>query len=349
MVTVDYLLTKDGNIKKNVKIAYNEVLTNVVEKDKEKLLIGMPAFVNAHVHSADYSLLGNAYGKNTSELVGRNGIKTKWLKKASEKQTKKNISSFLKENLKKGVYTVIDFREGGISGAKIAKNVAQEFDLNYLILGRTPDPKEISALAESVDGIGIPDAIRWPRKDIEEIVEEAHNHNLITAMHVAETRKVQKEFLQREGETDTEFAIDLGIDLLVHLTNANKWDLREVKRSTSYAVFSPRTNMLLEAQFPPVEEFLRDNIPFLLGTDNAFLNSPNMLREIDFTARTIKHKQPRYLKQLINSATNISPINKTLMKRNSKRKLKQKFIVIEAPEYINKDTIYEWLALHAEI
>ena len=100
------------------------------------------------------------------------GAKSKILKNTSPE----NLANFMKNTchsmIHKGITTFVDFREGGIDGVILLKNVLSEVPIRSIILGRiesyhetaeirknSPFPKEktdeLITLLQKSDGIGI--------------------------------------------------------------------------------------------------------------------------------------------------------------------------------------------------
>ncbi len=265
----------------------------------------------------------------------------------SETELKETVKAFMKKSEAEGSLVIFDFREGGIKGSRIAREVAEEKNIQAFILGRTQKVRELWELRKWADGIGIPDATRWPRKTIEELVEQAKSLDMFTAIHVSETKESRNRFLEREGESDIEFALDLDIDMLVHLTHATQRDLESVIRSEAIPVFCPRSNGFLSNGIPPVLEFIRKDSPFLLGTDNAFISSPNIFREADYLARIVEEKKAEYLKRIFQAITGTHP---KLIERFAKRFpiLKHdRYLVLAYPADLDKEDLISWVILHA--
>ncbi len=347
---VDFLVDRKGAIHEQFEVETPMVLRETrIPTLKDKRLIAIPAFVNGHVHSADFKLIGQGYGKNTSELVGSKGLKKELLSRMPIVEQKHAIKRFIRKSIAEGSFIIFDFREGGLEGSRIAREAIEEEEeeVQYFVLGRTSDIDEITKIRNWADGIGIPDATRWTRHAIEKMVERAKDLDLFTAIHVSETKKTRNKFLEREGESDIEFSLDLGIDMLVHLTHATQRDLELLLRSEAIPVFCPRSNLFLSNGVPPVSRFLEKNAPFLLGTDNAFISSPNLFREADFLARITKEKKEEYLQQIFQALTGTHP---KLVDRLSKRlpafRHKQ-YLILNYPNELDKEDLFAWVVLHA--
>ena len=94
-------------------------------------------------------------------------------------------------------------------------------------------------------------------------------------------------------------------DQLVHLTNPKNNDLELVSKSDTNVVVCPRANATLNVGVCRLNEMLNMGIRPLLGTDNVMLNSPNMLRELEFTLKLMSVYYKSYInpQQLLQMAT----------------------------------------------
>ena len=79
-------------------------------------------------------------------------------------------------------------------------------------------------------------------------------------------------------------AVDLDPDFLVHMVHAEELHLDRVADSEIPVVVCPRSNLVTGVGAPPVAD-LAERTTVALGTDNVFLNSPSMFREMAFTAK----------------------------------------------------------------
>jgi cytosine/adenosine deaminase-related metal-dependent hydrolase len=72
-------------------------------------------------------------------------------------------------------------------------------------------------------------------------------------------------------------------DFVVHMTNATENEMSLVAKSGTGVVICPRANGVLGAGIPKVAQMLRQDCLVAIGTDNVMLNSPDILRELDYT------------------------------------------------------------------
>jgi cytosine/adenosine deaminase-related metal-dependent hydrolase len=101
------------------------------------------------------------------------------------------------------------------------------------------------------------------------------------------TREAGKLFGIHAGEVDSADinpALDLEPDFLVHMTHAKDLHMERVADSEIPVAVCPRSNIVTGVGRPPIEA-LAERTTVALGTDNVFLNSPSMFREMAFTAK----------------------------------------------------------------
>ena len=172
---LDFVSNTDVKIQNKIfKKIQPQIKPSIKEKvlDCEGLLL-IPGFINAHTHIADS--IGKDVTLNSSvdeKIHPVFGIKSKILKNTSQE----NLSNFMRNTchsmIRKGITTFVDFREGGIDGVVLLKNVLSDIPLRSIILGRTefyqtpseikknsPFPREkikdLTILLKKCDGLGI--------------------------------------------------------------------------------------------------------------------------------------------------------------------------------------------------
>jgi cytosine/adenosine deaminase-related metal-dependent hydrolase len=75
--------------------------------------------------------------------------------------------------------------------------------------------------------------------------------------------------------------MDLDPDFLVHMVHPEPLHLERLDDEATPVVVCPRSNLVTDVGVPPIRELL-DRTTVALGTDNVFLNSPSMFREMEF-------------------------------------------------------------------
>jgi cytosine/adenosine deaminase-related metal-dependent hydrolase len=71
-------------------------------------------------------------------------------------------------------------------------------------------------------------------------------------------------------------------DFVVHMTNATENEISLVAKNGTGVVICPRANGVLGAGIPKIAQMLRQGCLLAIGTDNVMLNSPDILREMDY-------------------------------------------------------------------
>jgi cytosine/adenosine deaminase-related metal-dependent hydrolase len=225
-----------------------------------------PAFVNAHTHVGDSIAKEAGKGLSLEELVtAPDGLQHRLLRDAGRGELVAAMERSLSFMERSGTGAFVEFREGGVEGVRAIREALAGSDLESVILGReTTDAMELS------DGFGASGA----------------NDSEFGAERRA-TRDAGKLFGIHAGEVDSSDinpALDLDPDFLVHMVQAEDLHLERVADSEIPVVVCPRSNIVIDAGRPPVEE-LTERTTVALGTDNVMLNSPSMFREMAFTAK----------------------------------------------------------------
>jgi len=225
-----------------------------------------PAFVNAHTHVGDSIAKEAGAGLSLTELVAPpDGLKHRLLREADRATLVRAMGRSLSYMEASGTGTCIDFREGGVDGVTAIQEALWGRDIDGVVLGR----ETVDAM-EAGDGFGASGA-----KDA-----------AFGAKRRA-TREAGKLFGIHAGEVDSADinpALDLDPDFLVHMVHAEELHLERVADSEVPVVVCPRSNLVTGVGQPPVEA-LCERTTVALGTDNVFLNSPSMFREMALTAK----------------------------------------------------------------
>lgn len=290
-----------------------------------------PTFINSHTHIGDSIIPDEGYGLSLDEMVKPpNGVKHVALSNASDTEIIESMKIAMWEMVKSGVSHFIDYREGGIKGVRLLKKASKDIPIKPIILGRddsfygdNPDLRDVkiavNKLLDICDGIA-PSGFGEISNDVAElIVEECRNRNKISSIHTAESKEAQLNSLKKFNQTEIKRAITAGFDQIVHSTNPMKNDLELIAESNTNLVLCPRANSTLSVGVAPIPEILEKSIKPVIGSDNYMLNSPNILRELEFTIKLIPaiyNKSIDPVNLLKMATTNIcrSPINNVICK-----------------------------------
>jgi cytosine/adenosine deaminase-related metal-dependent hydrolase len=276
-----------------------------------------PSFINGHVHIGDSIIKDEGYGLTLAEMVKPpNGVKHVALSNAEDDELVDAMSQSMWDMVRSGTTHFIDYREGGIKGVKLLRKASEDIPIKPIILGRDDsfygdDPdlgkvkKAIRKLLKVADGIA-PSGFGEITSEVAQIItEECAKQGKISSIHVAESESNQIESLNNENITEVAKGVKYNFAQLVHLTNPKANDLQLVADSNQNVVVCPRANATLNVGVAPLSKmFDLDYMP-LLGTDNVMLNSPNMLREMEFTLKLMSVYYKRYInpKELVKMAT----------------------------------------------
>lgn len=274
------ILTENGFEKGYIGFERNKILergkTNPSKKPVAKGLI-CPLFINAHTHIGDSFVKQKkiTLPKNLEKLVAPpNGLKYKLLKEVSEKEIIGGMEKSIDTMQKTGTKHFYDFREGGIMGICQLKAALDLWKTSASILSRPEklcyDKNEIDLLLKNSDGIGLSSILDWDYSELEKIAKDTKKKNKIFAIHASERIR-----------EDIDLVLDLKPDFLIHMIQANKSDLEIVKDSNIPIVVCPRSNNFFGIK-TNLELFKKAGVKLIFGTDNAMINSPNILDEIVF-------------------------------------------------------------------
>ena len=276
-----------------------------------------PSFINGHIHIGDSIIKDEGYGLSLSEMVKPpNGVKHIALANASDDELKEAMKKSMMEMIDSGTTHFIDYREGGIKGVKLLKEASKDLPIKPIILGRDDsfygdDPdlgkvkKAIQKLLKVADGIA-PSGFGEITSEVANLItQECSKQGKISSIHVAESESNQIESLNKSKLTEVAKGVKSHFSQLVHLTNPKADDLDQVSKSAQNVVVCPRANATLNVGVAPLNKMLDLNIKPLLGTDNVMLNSPNMLRELEFTLKIMSIYYKRYInpQELLKMAT----------------------------------------------
>lgn len=256
----------------------------------------MPGLINAHTHVADSIGKDIAAGHRLDARVHPVfGAKKKILQKSTPEHLKAFIRNSAVSMMKKGIVAFADFREDGPEGVKLLKEAVAGLPIKCVVLGRAShysDPKGAAGLPdeaveqakrvlEAADGLGISGANENTDAALAQYRELAGKK--IAAIHAAESRETAEFSKSSTGRSEVDRIIEhLKPDFLVHMTNAAEGEISLAAKSGTGIVVCPRANGVLGAGIPRVAQMLRQGCLVAIGTDNVMLNSPDLLRELDY-------------------------------------------------------------------
>ena len=256
----------------------------------------IPGLINAHTHIADSIGKDIAAGSKLDARVHPVfGVKKKILENSRPEHLKAFIRSSAISMMRKGIVAFADFREGGPEGIGLLREAVAGLPIKCIALGRVDhysSPKDSAGLppeamekAKEVlklaDGLGISGANENTDASLLQYRQLAGKKLL--AIHAAESKETI-EFSRAHTDTSEVDRImeHMKPDFLVHMTNATDNEISLVAKSGAGIVVCPRANGVLGAGIPRVASMLKQGCLVALGTDNVMLNSPDLLRELDY-------------------------------------------------------------------
>jgi cytosine/adenosine deaminase-related metal-dependent hydrolase len=328
---------KDGIIKEAKGGPYRgdrKQIHNSTIFDAEGFLI-TPGFINAHTH------IGDSLGKDVAVDSGLDarvnpiyGAKQKILQSKPD-FLKTFIRGSALSMLKKGITTFADFREGGPEGVRLLKDAISGLPIKCVVFGRVEYyvdirslnsngtfseeslPKSALQTASDVldisDGLGISGAnensdesLQQYRKLIRTKNKSATDKKLLTAIHAAESENTVKLSRSLTGKTEVARIMrHLKPDIIIHMTHATKNDISSVSKKRIGVVVCPRANGIVGAGIPRVGKMLELGCIIGIGSDNVMLNSPDILRELDYLWKASRSVERRFLsaREILKMAT----------------------------------------------
>jgi cytosine/adenosine deaminase-related metal-dependent hydrolase len=132
---------------------------------------------------------------------------------------------------------------------------------------------------------------------LSELHDRVKGASRLLAVHVSESPEYRSISLGRTGTGDVDRVLRfLRPDFVVHLTDAVPGELDRLAAAGMAAVVCPRIQGVMGLGVPRFDLMMERGMTVALGTDNLFLSSPDMLREVDYSSRVIRalRKEPRF-------------------------------------------------------
>lgn len=287
-----YVEIESGRIKSTGSGSYK----GAAKRLNAKGFLIMPGLINAHTHVADSIGKDIAAGHRLNARVHPVfGAKNKILQKSQPEHLKAFIRNSAISMMKKGIVAFADFREGGPEGVELLKEATAGLPIKCVALGRTShygSPKDAAGLSPGAveqarrvlkmsDGLGISGANE--NTDAALAQYRQLGGKKLVAIHAAESRETVEFSKEHTNRSEVDRIMEhLKPDFVVHMTNATEGEISLVAKSGTGIVVCPRANGVLGAGMPRVAQMLRQGCLVAIGTDNVMLNSPDILRELDY-------------------------------------------------------------------
>ncbi len=274
------ILTQNGFQKGYIGITQDGTITQGKGSAPEKPLakgIIIPTFINAHTHIGDSFIRTKKIKlpRDVEKLVAPpNGLKHTLLETATEKEIITGMEQTIQDMMDLGISSFCDFRENGIKGVHQLKTALKNKKIASIILSRplhmNYDKKEVDTLLENSDGIGLSSISDWEYSEIEKIAKHTKQKKKKIVLHASEAIR-----------EDIDAILDLKPDFLIHMVKATESDLIRIKEENIPLVLCPRSNAFFHLKIN-LELMKKSGIDLMLGTDNAMINTPNILEEMHF-------------------------------------------------------------------
>ncbi|MFX1489073.1 MAG: amidohydrolase family protein [Promethearchaeota archaeon] len=283
------LIGEDLELKKNVSLELDDYgkIRHISHEEPEENLqplrgdhstLMIPGLINSHMHIGDSFAKEYGFNKELSEIVAPPfGLKHKLLRQTSREVKIKGIESAIFEMLSNGITCFIDFREEGVEGVNLLRDVLNHLSINCLIYGRFLDESEIDSIFELADGLGLASYKQISKNNKKYVFESKHNSKKMIACHCAENNR-------DPHLLDDMFNDDL-VDVIIHGTKFITEDLFEIQKKEKALVLCPRCNGYFGVGFPPITEIVKLKIPISLGTDNVMVNNIDLFEEMRYLYR----------------------------------------------------------------
>jgi cytosine/adenosine deaminase-related metal-dependent hydrolase len=311
-----YIEIENGKIRSTAAGSYK----GFGKKLDAKGFMVIPGFINAHTHIADSIGKDIAAGQRLDARVHPVfGAKKKILQKSLPEHLKSFIRNSAILMMKKGIVAFADFREDGLEGIRLLKDAVDDLPIKCITLGRInyySNPTDAAGLPsekgeqakqvlERSDGFGISGANENTDAALMQYRQLAGKKKLI-AIHAAESKETVQFAKVHTGRSEVDRIMEyLKPDFVVHMTNATENEMSLSAKSGTGIVICPRANGVLGAGIPKVAQMLRQGCLVAIGTDNVMLNSPDILRELDYTWKASRATEGEMLKaqELLKMAT----------------------------------------------
>jgi len=149
--------------------------------------------------------------------------------------------------------------------------------LQGIALGRPAalayDAREVSAILRTSDGVAVSSYVDWPADELGKLAAHVRRERKMFAIHCSE--RIREEIDE---------VLDLSPAFLVHMIQATDADLARCADADVPIVLCPRSNAFF-GMTPDIPRLLGAGVELHLGTDNAMINTPSMLREMEFAYR----------------------------------------------------------------
>ncbi|MEB3756851.1 MAG: amidohydrolase family protein [Desulfurococcales archaeon] len=236
----------------------------------------LPSPANSHTHLADWIIPEYGNDLSLNELVAPpSGLKHRYLKETSVTEKIKGYAEALDYADTTGTFLIMDYREGGINGCRIAREALaiSRFKGVLKILGR-PDKNNynnayLRILINECDGLGLPSPLHYSEETLKDIAKISARRDIIVSAHIAETKEART-------QGDLELLLDYFTPtFIVHGTHLNEDDIAVLQEKNIPVSVCPRSVLFHSTGIPPVKSFFDNGVMIMIGSDNAAWSTPD--------------------------------------------------------------------------
>ncbi|MCI4371244.1 MAG: amidohydrolase family protein, partial [Thermoplasmata archaeon] len=254
----------------------------------------VPGLWNAHTHLGDAVVTQELRGTIEELVAPPHGLKHRILATAKDAAVIVAMRRAMTTMLRTGTTGFSDFREGGLKGLKLLYAAVAALPIQGVALGRPADlsydAKEVAGILRASDGIAVSSYLDWPKDAIRKLAAHARREKKVFAIHCSERIR-----------EDIDEVLDLSPTFLVHMVHATDADLERCADADVPIVVCPRSNAFFGLT-PDIPRMLRAKVDLRLGTDNAMINVPSILREMEFAYRVARMKGGAPAQEIVNMA-----------------------------------------------
>lgn len=231
----------------------------------------MPAFVNAHTHIGD-SFAYPAPKGTVEEIVGPSGYKHRKLASAAPSDKVAGMRTSIETMMRTGTCAFIDFREEGLEGVRCLLKASEGFQVKTKVMGRPGEAddadEEIVRLLSVTDGLAFSSVSDSSIEVLAKASAKCRSAGKLFSLHASESKR-----------EDIDAVLDLQPSFIVHMTSATDDDIAACVDARVPIVVCPTSNRFFGLK-PDIPRMLDAGAEVALGTDNAMICSPDMIREI---------------------------------------------------------------------
>ena len=299
-----YVVVRDGVI---AEVGQGQPPTGLPVVDMSRRLL-IPGMLNCHTHLGDAVVKEQAFGypAGTNLLWAPEGLRHGWMASYPRSEQIAAMRRAVKHMLATGTVAFADFREGGVDGVTAMREACDGLPVRALIYARHAEAPihsdsafmenreglpqaqadEILACLEVADGFSPVWANETTDLGLAQTADIVRAAGKRLATHACETPLYRNLSLERTGHSDVDRVLEfVKPDFVVHMTEATDDEMERVVKAGIPVVFCARGQAALGNGFSPFALAQRKGAVIGLGTDNAMINSPDLMAEMDFLGR----------------------------------------------------------------